>query len=138
VTAIDASPDGIEIATAAYPDVRFEAFSVYDDLSSLAPPQGWELVVASELVEHLYSPGSETRRQTHRDYPLPRICQEPDHKPHQQMGQAFFGRLGRGAHQVLFKKSTGKATPEIWFSTDQVYGCWETSLVLEIYGHHGS
>lgn len=54
VTAVDASPDGIEIATEAYPDVHFITHSVYDDFSPVVEPV--DIVVASEVVEHLFSP----------------------------------------------------------------------------------
>jgi 2-polyprenyl-3-methyl-5-hydroxy-6-metoxy-1,4-benzoquinol methylase len=40
VTGIDASPDGIELANQAYPQVRWEVISIYDDLSHLAPVGG--------------------------------------------------------------------------------------------------
>jgi 2-polyprenyl-3-methyl-5-hydroxy-6-metoxy-1,4-benzoquinol methylase len=56
VTGIDASPDGIGLARRAYSGVRFEIASVYDDIAHLMPPGGWNVVVAAEVIEHLYSP----------------------------------------------------------------------------------
>jgi len=54
VTALDASEDGILLARKAYPDVRFEVHSAYDDLRPLVGQV--DLVVSSEVIEHLYSP----------------------------------------------------------------------------------
>ena len=50
VTDIDVSEDGIAIARKAYPSVRFEHYSAYDDLRAVA---GGVVVVSSEVVEHL-------------------------------------------------------------------------------------
>ena len=52
--AIDAAEDGIEIARAAYPDIRFEVHSAYDDLRDVVV--GVDVVVSSEVIEHLYHP----------------------------------------------------------------------------------
>jgi len=56
VTGIDSSPNGIRLARLAYPGVRFEIGSIYDDLQKFAPPKGWDLIVAVEVIEHLFSP----------------------------------------------------------------------------------
>ena len=54
VVGVDASEDGIRIARAAHPGVEFHVRSVYDDLSDVA--SGMDVVVSSEVIEHLYSP----------------------------------------------------------------------------------
>ena len=54
VVGVDASEDGIRIAKAAHPGVEFHVRSVYDDLSDVA--SGMDVVVSSEVIEHLYSP----------------------------------------------------------------------------------
>jgi 2-polyprenyl-3-methyl-5-hydroxy-6-metoxy-1,4-benzoquinol methylase len=54
VTAIDASPSGIRIAKEAYPKVRFEERSAYDDLASEFGV--FDGVVSLEVVEHCYWP----------------------------------------------------------------------------------
>lgn len=56
VVGIDASRTGIELAQTTYPDCHFELRSVYDDLSSLAPPGGWDVILSLEVIEHLFSP----------------------------------------------------------------------------------
>lgn len=55
VVGIDLSNEGIELARNRNPDVRYEVASVYDDLSSLEP-SGWNVVLASEVIEHLFDP----------------------------------------------------------------------------------
>lgn len=56
VIGIDASPSGIELARRTYPGIRFELTSVYDNLASLAPSGGWDLIISLEVIEHLFSP----------------------------------------------------------------------------------
>ncbi len=68
VTAVDASPDGIEIARAAYPHVRFEVCSVYEDrlLGLAAGPA--DCIVSLEVAEHLLYPKTlfeQSRRMPH-------------------------------------------------------------------------
>jgi SAM-dependent methyltransferase len=52
--AIDASEDGIALASEAYPNIRFEVYSVYDDLRRIMAKA--EVVMAIEVIEHLYRP----------------------------------------------------------------------------------
>ncbi len=54
VTGVDASEDGIAIARKAYPEVRFEVYSAYDDLTDVVTEA--DVVVSSEVIEHLYRP----------------------------------------------------------------------------------
>jgi 2-polyprenyl-3-methyl-5-hydroxy-6-metoxy-1,4-benzoquinol methylase len=56
VTGIDTSPEGIRLARNTYPNARFETRSVYDDLTGLAPEEGWDLIVSAEVIEHLFAP----------------------------------------------------------------------------------
>ncbi|MHB8405667.1 MAG: class I SAM-dependent methyltransferase [Gammaproteobacteria bacterium] len=55
VTGLDVSPDGLSMARRAYANIRFEVASVYDDLSTLLGAR-FDLVVSSEVIEHLYFP----------------------------------------------------------------------------------
>lgn len=54
VTGIDLSEDGINLARKTYPNVCFETCSVYDDLHSIV--ENVDVVVSSEVIEHLYYP----------------------------------------------------------------------------------
>jgi 2-polyprenyl-3-methyl-5-hydroxy-6-metoxy-1,4-benzoquinol methylase len=55
VTGVDVSGPGIGVAKKAYPHIRFEALGVYDE-----PPAdfmvSFDVVVSTEVVEHLYAP----------------------------------------------------------------------------------
>jgi len=55
VTGIDQSKDGIKIAKQSYPDVEWYNYSVYDDLTSISG-DGFDVIVSSEVIEHLYNP----------------------------------------------------------------------------------
>lgn len=54
VVGIDLAEDGIAIARNAYPNLRFEVCSVYDDLKRVV--NNVDLVVSSEVIEHLFYP----------------------------------------------------------------------------------
>lgn len=54
VIGIDIAEDGIAIAKEHYPDQKFLVASVYDDLLPIIGPV--DLVVSSEVIEHLYYP----------------------------------------------------------------------------------
>lgn len=54
VTATDISTSGIEIARAAFPIVRFEIASSYDDLYGRF--SSFPIVLSLEVIEHLYAP----------------------------------------------------------------------------------
>jgi 2-polyprenyl-3-methyl-5-hydroxy-6-metoxy-1,4-benzoquinol methylase len=54
VTGVDQAEDGIAIAQKTYPQITFKLSSIYDDLSSIV--QNVDVVVSSEVIEHLYSP----------------------------------------------------------------------------------
>lgn len=55
VTGCDASEMGIAQAKEAYPEGCFEVASVYDDLPKRFG-NDWDIVIASEVIEHLYNP----------------------------------------------------------------------------------
>jgi len=56
LTGIDVSQDGIDIARAAYPNIRFEVRSLYEDDFDKVVAQPVDCVIALEVVEHLFSP----------------------------------------------------------------------------------
>ncbi|MFO0755041.1 MAG: class I SAM-dependent methyltransferase [Byssovorax sp.] len=56
VVGIDAAPDGIAIAREAYPELRFEVASVYDDDLATIVGTDVDIVVCLEVIEHLYAP----------------------------------------------------------------------------------
>ena len=56
VTGIDLSEKGIALARNAYPDGRFEVQGADDRLLANLDVEPFDLVVSTEVVEHLYSP----------------------------------------------------------------------------------
>jgi 2-polyprenyl-3-methyl-5-hydroxy-6-metoxy-1,4-benzoquinol methylase len=56
VVGVDASADGIKIARSAYPLVRFEVCSLYDDRLPDIVGTSVECIIALEVVEHLFYP----------------------------------------------------------------------------------
>lgn len=55
VIGIDAAKDGIDIAKRAYPHLKFENRSAYDELGDLFESPV-DVIISSEVIEHLYSP----------------------------------------------------------------------------------
>jgi 2-polyprenyl-3-methyl-5-hydroxy-6-metoxy-1,4-benzoquinol methylase len=53
-TGCDADQEGIAIARAAHPEVRYERISVYDDPAILG--ETYDAVVSTEVIEHLARP----------------------------------------------------------------------------------
>lgn len=56
LTGVDVAEDGLAFARQQHAGPRFELRSVYDDLSDLMPVGGWDLIVSSEVIEHLFAP----------------------------------------------------------------------------------
>jgi len=60
VEGCDPSEEGIEQARAAHPDIPFRCMSVYDE-----PPEDWigqfDVIVSTEVIEHLYDPRATPR-----------------------------------------------------------------------------
>ena len=56
VTGIDASRSGINIAQQAYPNVKFIEALIDRDLGQRAALDDFDLVISSDVIEHLYRP----------------------------------------------------------------------------------
>src|ERR1017187_6916889 len=56
VVGIDLSESGISIARRAYPTGRFEVLPADEDVLNNLDEEPFDLVVSSEVVEHLYAP----------------------------------------------------------------------------------
>lgn len=54
VTGVDISQDGVDIARKNYPQIGFHIASLYDNLEPIV--QNVDLVISSEVIEHLFSP----------------------------------------------------------------------------------
>ncbi len=55
---IDPSASGIAVARSRYPDVRFEEMGVTKDILTRLEEPPFDLIVSTEVLEHLYSPQS--------------------------------------------------------------------------------
>lgn len=55
VTAVDSSAEGIGIAEAAHPSVRFVCVSLYEDLPGVIGCD-YDVIVSTDVIEHLYDP----------------------------------------------------------------------------------
>lgn len=58
VTGIDASPSGIEVASKQYPKVKFLCALVDERLPDAISDAPFDLVVSSDMIEHLYRPAA--------------------------------------------------------------------------------
>jgi 2-polyprenyl-3-methyl-5-hydroxy-6-metoxy-1,4-benzoquinol methylase len=56
VVGVDLSESGINHARAAFPDIRFEIASATTDLLTSLAEKPFDIVVSTEVIEHLYSP----------------------------------------------------------------------------------
>ena len=56
VVGIDLSEGGIELARATYPSGRFELLAADDRILELLDEEPFDIVVSTEVVEHLYAP----------------------------------------------------------------------------------
>jgi SAM-dependent methyltransferase len=114
VTGIDKWPEKIDISRKAHPEVRFELASVYDSLSAFMPRGGWDVIVASEVIEHLYSPQGFLRNM--HVHLRPTGCIIVTTPYHGWLKNVFIGLLGRwdwhhqsgreGGHVKFFSVAT--------------------------------
>lgn len=56
VVGVDPSPDGIRIAQAAYPHLRFEILEARGKMLAVLDQEPFDAVVSLEVVEHVYDP----------------------------------------------------------------------------------
>jgi 2-polyprenyl-3-methyl-5-hydroxy-6-metoxy-1,4-benzoquinol methylase len=61
VTGVDLSEEGIATARAAYPEGRFELQSAESDHLAALGGEPFDVVISTEVIEHLYSPASFAR-----------------------------------------------------------------------------
>lgn len=56
VTGVDASRSGVQVARRAYPQANFIEALIDRDLDKSIPQVGFDLVISSDVIEHLYRP----------------------------------------------------------------------------------
>ena len=57
VVGVDLGARGIEIARAAHPEARFEVMEADERMAERLGDEPFDLVVSTEVIEHLYAPG---------------------------------------------------------------------------------
>ena len=114
VTGVDPSVEGIDQARAAYPGLRLECGSAYDDLAGRYGR--FPVVLSLEVVEHVYAPRDYARTAFDLLSPgggsdpihaLPRLLEEPGTGAHGSDGSALHRPVGPWAHQVLVDGDPG-------------------------------
>ena len=62
VVGTEVSAEGLEQARSADPEVTFVQASAYDDHATFGPPGGFDVVVSTEVIEHLIDPEAMLQR----------------------------------------------------------------------------
>lgn len=98
VVGIDLGEKGISLARQTYPDGRFELLAADDRLLENLREPPFDLVVSTEVVEHLYAPRSYARGCWLALRPGGRfICSTPYHGYLKNLMLSFFGKWDRHA-----------------------------------------
>lgn len=111
---IDLSRQGIEIARKTYPGARFEVLAADDNMMENLREQPFDIVVSTEVVEHLYSPREYRRGCFNALKPGGRlICITPYHGYLKNLVLALLGQwdthanpLWDGGHIKLWSRNT--------------------------------
>lgn len=114
VTGIDLSQSGISLAREAYPQGRFEVMGASDGILSALSCAPFDLVVSTEVIEHLYAPRPYIKGCFDALRPGGRfICSTPYHGYLKNLAIALTGRtiahanpLWDGGHIKLWDRPT--------------------------------
>ncbi|MCF8057637.1 MAG: class I SAM-dependent methyltransferase [Desulfocapsa sp.] len=143
VAGCDFSKEGIEQARKLCPDAKFEVCSVYDNMLDTFGGE-WDIVLSSEVIEHLYDPG----RLIENVYPMLRsdgifIITTPYHGYLKNLVMAVTGKMDKhftvlwdGGHIKFWSFRTLSALLEKkGFSVGKFYGAgrfpwlWKSMVV---------
>ncbi len=131
VTGIDLSVQGVELARETYPQGRFEVLPADDRLLANLQEEPFDLVVSTEVVEHLYAPRSYASGCFKALKPGGRfICSTPYHGYLKNLMLSLFGKwdfhadpLWDGGHIKLWSRVTlTKLLKEAGFQNIQFRG----------------
>ena len=114
VVGIDLSQSGVAVARRTYPDVRFEVVGAGRDMLDALGGTPFDLVVSTEVVEHLYSPGAFAEGCHRALRPAGRlVCSTPYHGYVKNLALAVtnsfdrhWGPLDEGGHIKFWSRST--------------------------------
>ena len=145
VVGVDMSQSGIELARKAFPKCRFEVASASDDLLEVFGAEPFDIVISTEVVEHLYDPRAYARTcfnalrggAFHLHHTLPRLPQEPGDLAGRQMGFPCGSVVGLRAHQVMEPSYADPSLDGSRLHQLQVSGCRTLALPLDDHGDVG-
>ena len=101
VVGVDLSRSGIEVARKTYPGARFEVLPADDQLLEKLGEPPFDLVVSTEVVEHLYSPREYARGCFQALRPGGRfICTTPYHGYLKNLALSILGHWDRHANPL--------------------------------------
>jgi 2-polyprenyl-6-hydroxyphenyl methylase/3-demethylubiquinone-9 3-methyltransferase len=144
VVGIDLSEKGIEIARRTYPTGRFELMAADDQVLANLGEEPFDLVVSTEVVEHLYAPRAYVSGCFHALKPGRKfICTTPYHGYLKNLAISLLGKwdahanpLWDGGHIKLWSRNTlGVLLQEAGFKDMQFRGAgripflWMTMVV---------
>jgi len=120
VVGVDLSEQGIAQARQAHPQGRFEVLAATDDLPETLGENPFDIVVSTEVVEHLYAPRLWARGCFHALRPGGRlICTTPYHGYLKNLALSLANKwdthadpLWDGGHIKLWSRSTLKSLLE--------------------------
>lgn len=131
VVGIDLSEQGVALARESHPQGRFEVFAADDNLLVNLGEEPFDLVVSTEVVEHLYAPRTYARGCFQALKPGGRfICTTPYHSYMKNLVLALAGKwdahanpLWDGGHIKLWSRRTlGRLLGESGFANLQFRG----------------
>lgn len=114
VTGIDLSESGIRVARQSIPSVRFELLAANEHLLENLQCKPFDIIISTEVVEHLYAPRSYVRGCFQALVPGGQfICTTPYHGYLKNLGLALCGAWDRhanplwdGGHIKLWSRAT--------------------------------
>jgi 2-polyprenyl-6-hydroxyphenyl methylase/3-demethylubiquinone-9 3-methyltransferase len=144
ITGVDPSPEGIDIARAAHPTVRFEVLSASENILATLGEAPFDAVVSFEVVEHLFDPFQWARscRSAMAENGL-FVCSTPYHGYLKNLALALTGTFDRhwsslhvGGHIKFWSQPTLTALLEqTGFAIEEVIGAgrlpwlWKSMVV---------
>jgi 2-polyprenyl-6-hydroxyphenyl methylase/3-demethylubiquinone-9 3-methyltransferase len=144
VVGIDLSEDGIEIARRAYPAGRFEVMKADDEVIQRLGCEPFDLVMSTEVVEHLYDPRAFVRGCYSATRPGGRfVCSTPYNGYFKNLAIALCGKFDQhidplwdaGHIKNWSRKTLGTLLTEAGFSNLQFKGAgrlpylWKSMLM---------
>jgi ubiquinone biosynthesis O-methyltransferase len=144
VVGTDVSESGIAIARVNFPQVEFRQLDVYDSPGDLAERK-FDVVIATEVIEHLYEPGALLRFATAIVKPGGHvILTTPYHGYFKNVAIALLGKWDLhhapnwdGGHIKFFSQATltellkqHAFQPVLWRGVGRLPGFWKSLVVL--------